>query len=57
MIDRRNRTRRILNAVAHRVLQAEGDVGATGLRTSDGRLVVVGSPEAPHHHGDRHPIQ
>jgi zinc/manganese transport system ATP-binding protein len=25
------------------------------LRTSDGRLVVVGHPEAPHHHGDRHP--
>ncbi len=24
------------------------------LRTSDGRLVVVGAPEAPHHHGDRH---
>jgi zinc/manganese transport system ATP-binding protein len=25
------------------------------LRTHDGRLVVVGSPEAPHHHGERHP--
>jgi zinc/manganese transport system ATP-binding protein len=25
------------------------------LRASDGRLVVVGHPEAPHHHGDRHP--
>jgi zinc/manganese transport system ATP-binding protein len=24
------------------------------LRTSDGRLVVVGEPEAPHHHGHRH---
>jgi zinc/manganese transport system ATP-binding protein len=24
------------------------------LRTSDGRLVVVGLPEAPHHHGPRH---
>jgi zinc/manganese transport system ATP-binding protein len=24
------------------------------LRTSDGRLVVVGHPEAPHHHGRRH---
>jgi zinc/manganese transport system ATP-binding protein len=24
------------------------------LRSSDGRLVVVGQPEAPHHHGHRH---
>jgi zinc/manganese transport system ATP-binding protein len=24
------------------------------LRASDGRLVVVGAPEAPHHHGHRH---
>jgi zinc/manganese transport system ATP-binding protein len=24
------------------------------LRTTDGRLVVVGQPEAPHHHGHRH---
>ncbi len=24
------------------------------LRTSDGRLVVVGQPEAPHHHSERH---
>ncbi len=24
------------------------------LHTSDGRLVVVGQPEAPHHHSDRH---
>jgi zinc/manganese transport system ATP-binding protein len=24
------------------------------LRTADGRLVVVGQPEAPHHHGHRH---
>jgi len=24
------------------------------LRTTDGRLVVVGAPEAPHHHGRRH---
>lgn len=42
MIDRRNRTRRILNAVAHRVLQAEGDVAPAGLRTSDGREFCVG---------------
>ncbi len=25
------------------------------LQTSDGRRVVVGQPEAPHHHGHRHP--
>jgi zinc/manganese transport system ATP-binding protein len=25
------------------------------LHTTDGRLVVVGQPEAPHHHGHRHP--
>jgi len=25
------------------------------LHTTDGRLVVVGQPEAPHHHGRRHP--
>jgi conjugative relaxase-like TrwC/TraI family protein len=42
MIDRRNRTRRILNAVAHRVLQAEGQVAASGLLTSDGREFCVG---------------
>ena len=24
------------------------------LRTTDGRLVVVGGPDAPHHHGHRH---
>ena len=42
MIDRRNRTRRILNAVAHRVLQSEGDVEGTGLWTSDGREFCVG---------------
>lgn len=42
MIDRRNRTRRILNAVAHRVLQAEGEVGSAGLVTTDGREFCVG---------------
>ena len=25
------------------------------LRTAEGRLVVVGGPEAPFHHGERHP--
>jgi len=42
MIDRRNRTRRILNAVAHRVLQAEGQVAPVGLRTADDREFCVG---------------
>jgi conjugative relaxase-like TrwC/TraI family protein len=42
MIDRRNRTRRILNAVAHRVLQAEGQVASQGVQTSDGREFCVG---------------
>ncbi|MGH9205868.1 MAG: metal ABC transporter ATP-binding protein, partial [Acidimicrobiales bacterium] len=27
------------------------------LKTSDGRLVVVGQPEAPAHHTDRHATQ
>ncbi|HEY2768571.1 MAG TPA: ATP-binding cassette domain-containing protein [Solirubrobacteraceae bacterium] len=27
------------------------------LRTSDGRVVVVGQPEAPHHHGPRHELR
>jgi zinc/manganese transport system ATP-binding protein len=26
------------------------------LRTTDGRLVVVGAPDAPHQHGPRHPV-
>jgi zinc/manganese transport system ATP-binding protein len=26
------------------------------LRTTDGRMVVVGEPEAPHHHGPRHEL-
>lgn len=42
MIDRRNRTRRILNAVAHRVLQSDGDVASAGLVTADGREFCVG---------------
>jgi len=27
------------------------------LRAADGRLVVVGAPEAPHHHGHRHVVE
>ncbi len=27
------------------------------LRTTDGRLVVVGQPEAPHQHGPRHVLR
>lgn len=42
MIDRRNKTRRILNAVAHRVLQSEGEVAVSGLTTNDGREFCVG---------------
>lgn len=42
MIDRRNRTRRILNAVAHHVLKVEGAVAVTGLRTADDREFCVG---------------
>jgi zinc/manganese transport system ATP-binding protein len=30
--------------------------GIEVLRTADGRLVVVGQPEAPHHHGHRHEL-
>ncbi|HSC02145.1 MAG TPA: hypothetical protein VLC49_02470, partial [Solirubrobacteraceae bacterium] len=26
------------------------------LKTHDGRMVVVGQPEAPHHHGHRHEL-
>ncbi len=37
-----------------RTLSALYGVPIEVLRTSDGRLVVVGQPEAPHHHGGRH---
>lgn len=36
MVDRRNHTRRVLNALAHRALQSEGDVSPTALLTVDG---------------------
>lgn len=42
MIDRRNHTRQILNAVAHRVLQSEGQVAVGGFVTTDGREFCVG---------------
>ena len=35
-------------------LSALYDTPIEVLRTSDGRLVVVGQPEAPAHHTDRH---
>jgi zinc/manganese transport system ATP-binding protein len=35
-------------------LSALYGVAVEVLRTSDGRLVVVGQPEAPHQHGHRH---
>ena len=57
MIDRRNRTRRILNAVAHRVLQADGEVAPAGLRCDDGREFCVGDEvvaRRPARHLHRH---
>jgi zinc/manganese transport system ATP-binding protein len=40
--------------IASRTLSALYGVAVEVLRTSDGRLVVVGQPDAPHHHGPRH---
>ena len=50
---------RILSGPPERVITSETLSELYGspvevLRTSDGRLVVVGQPEAPHHHSDRH---
>jgi conjugative relaxase-like TrwC/TraI family protein len=42
MVDRRHRTRRILNELAHRVLQATGEVSRAGVQTSDGRQFCAG---------------
>ena len=42
MIDRRNHTRRILNLLAHRALQAEGGVAPSGYTSGDGREFCVG---------------
>ena len=40
--------------ITSRTLSALYGVAVEVLRTRDGRLVVVGQPEAPHHHGPRH---
>ena len=50
---------RALAGSVHEVITTTGLSALYGapvevLRTGDGRLVVVGTPEAPHHHGDRH---
>lgn len=42
MVDRRNRTRRHLNRLAHRLLQASGEVGRREVRASGGRAFAVG---------------
>ena len=45
------------DVITSETLSALYGVPVEVLRTSDGRLVVVGSPEAPAHHGDRHAHQ
>ena len=40
--------------ITSRTLSALYSAPIEVLRTSDGRLIVVGLPEAPHHHGHRH---
>lgn len=42
MVDRRNRTRRQLNRLAHRLLQATGEIGTAEIEASDGRAFSVG---------------
>lgn len=42
MVDRRNATRRVLNQLAQRLLQAEGHVDTTGLAASEDRLFCTG---------------
>ena len=51
---------RVLSGPPEQVVTSETLSGLYGvaievLKTSDGRLVVVGQPEAPAHHSDRHP--
>ncbi len=50
---------RVVSGLPEQVITSETLSGLYGvpievLRTSDGRLVVVGQPEAPAHHSDRH---
>lgn len=42
MVDRRRRTRRVLNELAHRLLQSTGEVGKAGVSTADGLELCVG---------------
>ncbi|QXC60557.1 AAA family ATPase [Aquihabitans sp. G128] len=42
MVDRRNTTRHQLNRLAHRLLQANGEVGAAELKATGGRAFSVG---------------
>jgi zinc/manganese transport system ATP-binding protein len=42
------------DVITSETLSALYGVPVEVLRTSDGRLVVVGTPEAPAHHHDRH---
>jgi zinc/manganese transport system ATP-binding protein len=45
---------RIDEVITSETLSALYDTPIEVLHTSDGRLVVVGQPEAPAHHSDRH---
>jgi conjugative relaxase-like TrwC/TraI family protein len=42
MVDRRNKTRLVLNHLAHRVLQQQGHVAGTGVVAADGREFCMG---------------
>lgn len=42
MVDRRNRTRRQLNRLAHRLLQATGEIATAEIEASNGRAFSVG---------------
>jgi zinc/manganese transport system ATP-binding protein len=44
----------VARVITSETLTALYDTPIEVLHTSDGRLVVVGQPEAPAHHSDRH---
>lgn len=61
MVDRRNHTRHALNRLAHRLLQAAGEIGVDEIQAADGRGFAVGDRVVArrgnrdlHVHGDRH---